>query len=185
KAGSRFSDKIYNSINRLLVKSSCGNIRYLTVAGFVAALVVGTYYSRQLEIGDVSIGKALFYANHPYNVAYDRIIDKGFAGVSQLTIIAEGHKAGVFREVAALNALEKFQRYKERTKSMAGGSASGVDVIRQLYRMFEEGIPKWAVLPSDSHDVGNMFSYFLMSAGAPALERFVDRDLQNATITVF
>jgi len=51
--------------------------------------------------------------------------------------------------------------------------------------MFEEGIPKWAILPSDSHDVGNMFSYFLMSAGAPALERFVDKDLQNATITIF
>src|SRR5260221_14398126 len=68
---------------------------------------------------------------------------------------------------------------------LAGGSASGVDIIRQLYRMFEEGIPKWTLLPSDSHDVGNMFSYFLMSAGAPALERFVDKDLQNATITIF
>jgi hypothetical protein len=30
-----------------------------------------------------------------------------------------------------------------------------------------------------------MFSYFLMSAGAPALERLVDKDLQNATITIF
>src|SRR5712691_796153 len=185
KAGKRLSDKIYTTINRGLVKISRGNARYVTAVGFVLALLVGTYYSKQLKIGDVSIGKALFYANHPYNVAYDRVIQKGFVGISQLTIVAEGREPGVFREVEALNALERFQRYMERHNAMAGGSASGVDVIRQLYRMFEEGVPKWSLLPTDSHDVGNMFSYFLMSAGAPALERFVDKDLQNATLTIF
>ena len=185
KAGRRLSDKIYTGINRLLVKISRGNTRYVTALGFVLALLIGTYYSRQLKIGDVSIGKALFYATHPYNVAYDRIIEKGFVGISSLTIIAEGREPGVFRQVEALNALERFQRYMERHNALAGGSRSGVDVIRQLYQMFEEGVPKWAILPSDSHDVGNMFSYFLMSAGAPALERFVDKDLQNATLTIF
>jgi hypothetical protein len=185
KAGKRLSDKIYTTINRGLVRISRGNARYVTAVGFVIALLIGTYYSKQLKIGDVSIGKALFYANHPYNVAYDRVIQKGFVGISTLTIVAEGREPGVFRQLEALNALEKFQRYMERQNPMAGGSASGVDVIRQLYLMFEEGIPKWAILPSDAHDVGNMFSYFLMSAGAPALERFVDKDLQNATITIF
>src|SRR5207249_8388455 len=81
--------------------------------------------------------------------------------------------------------LERFQRHMEKYSAMAGGSISGVDIIRQIYQMFEEGMPKWSILPSDSHDIGNMFSYFLMSAGAPALERFVDKDLQNATITIF
>lgn len=50
--------------------------------------------------GDVSIGKALFYAEHPYNTAYDLITKHGFAGVSALTIIADGHEPGVFREVS-------------------------------------------------------------------------------------
>jgi len=185
KAGRRLSDKIYTSINRTLVQISRGNTRYVAAAGFVLALLVGLYYSKQLKIGDVSIGKALFYADHPYNVAYDRIIDKGFVGISQLTIVAEGHEPGVFRRVDALNALERFQRYMEKYSALAGGSMSGVDVIRQIYQRFEEGMPKWAILPSDAHDIGNMFSYFLMSAGAPALERFVDKDLQNATITIF
>jgi predicted RND superfamily exporter protein len=185
KAGKRLSDKIYTTINRGLVRISRGNARYAMVGGFVVALVVGIYYSKQLKIGDVSIGKALFYPQHPYNVAYDGIVNKGFVGISTLTIIAEGREPGVFRDIKALNALEHFQRHMERANPLAGGSTSGVDVIRQLYRMFEEGIPKWAILPSDSHDVGNMFSYFLMSAGAPALERFVDKDLQNATVTIY
>jgi predicted RND superfamily exporter protein len=185
KAGYRLSDRIYIGINRGLVKISRGGVRYVTVASFVLALVVGVYYSHRLKIGDVSIGKALFYEDHPYNVAYDLIIEKEFAGISQLTIIAEGREPGVFRDVRALQALEKFQRYMEKHASMAGGSTSGVDIIRQIYQMFEEGIPKWAILPTESKDIGNMFSYFLMSAGAPALERFVDKDLQNATITIF
>jgi predicted RND superfamily exporter protein len=185
KAGKRFSDKLYNSVNLLLVTISRGNARYVTVAGFVAALLVGIYYSQQLKIGDVSIGKALFYAEHPYNVAYDRIIAKGFAGVSSLTIIAEGREPGLFRKIEALTDLERFQRHMEQHNAMAGGSASAVDMIRQLYQMFEEGMPKWAILPSASKDVGNMFGFFLQSAGAPALDRLVDKNLQNATITIF
>jgi predicted RND superfamily exporter protein len=151
----------------------------------VVALLVGIYYSQQLKIGDVSIGKALFYAEHPYNVAYDRIIAKGFAGVSSLTIIAEGREPGLFRKIEALTDLERFQRHMEQHSAMAGGSASAVDMIRQLYQMFEEGMPKWAILPSASKDVGNMFGFFLQSAGAPALDRLVDKNLQNATITIF
>ena len=185
KAGKRLSDKMYTTINRLLVKMSRGDARYATMVGFVLALIIGVYYAHQLKIGDVSIGRALFYAEHPYNTAYDLVVRKGFVGVSALTIIAEGREPGVFRKPDSLIALEKFQRYMEHQSHLAGGSASGADIIRQMYQMFEEGVPKWAILPSSTKDVGNMFSYFLLSAGAPALERFVDKDLQNATITVY
>jgi hypothetical protein len=183
--GRRLFSKISSGINRALVKLSRGNARYVTAASFALILLVGVYYSRQLKIGDVSIGKALFYADHPYNVAYDRVIEKGFVGIAQLTIIAEGRKPGVFRQIEALHALERLQRHLEHSSPMAGGSASGVDVIRQLYQMFEEGVPKWAILPSEPHHIGNLFGFFLQTAGAPGLERLVDRDLQNATITIF
>jgi len=185
KAGPRVSSKIATGINRALVDLSQGNARYATVASFALVLLVGMYYAGQLKIGDVSVGKALFYADHPYNVAYDRIIEKGFVGISQLTIIAEGREPGVFRQIEALHALEQFQRYMEHNSPLAGGSASGVDVIRQLYQMFEEGVPKWAILPSEPRHIGNLFGFFLQTAGAPGLERLVDRDLQNATITIY
>src|SRR3989449_3757257 len=54
-AGLRLSDKIYTSINRTLVQISRGNTRYVAAAGFVLALLVGLYYSKQLKIADVSI----------------------------------------------------------------------------------------------------------------------------------
>lgn len=185
KAGKRLSDKLYTSINRALVNLTRGDARYVMVGGFVAALAIGMYYSHHLKIGDVSVGKALFYAEHPYNVAYDLIIAKGFAGVSSLTIVAEGKEPGIFRQVEALSALERFQRHMERQNAMAGGSFTAVDMIRQTYQMLEEGIPKWAMLPSGQKNIGNMFGYFLQSAGASSLDRLVDKDLQNATITIF
>jgi len=185
QAGQRLSSKMATGINRALVKLSRGNARSAVTASFALVLLVGLYYSRQLKIGDVSIGKSLFYANHPYNVAYERIIEKGFVGIAQLTIIAEGREPGVFRHTEALNALERFQRYMERNSPKAGGSVSGVDIIRQLYQMFEEGVPKWAILPSEPRHIGNLWGFFLQTAGAPGLERLVDRDLQNATITIF
>jgi uncharacterized protein len=185
KAGQRLSGKVVTGINRALVRVSRGQVRYATAASFALALLVGVYYSRQLKIGDVSIGKTLFYADHPYNLAYDRVIEKGFVSIAQLTIIAEGREPGVFRQIDALNALERFQRYMEHNNPTAGGSASGVDTIRQLYQMFEEGVPKWAILPSEPRHIGNLLGFFLQTAGAPGLERLVDRDLQNATITIY
>ena len=185
RAGRRLSDRIYTGINRRLVRVSRGRARYATATCFGLALLVGIYFAMQIKIGDVSFGKALFYLDHPYNVAYDRIIARDFAGISQLVVIAEGAEPGTFRRVDALHALERFQRHMERSNALAGGSVSGADIIRQIYQRFEEGIPKWAILPKKSVDVGNMFAYFLMSAGAPALERFVDKDLQNATVTIF
>lgn len=150
------------------------------------AVVLTVFFVYQLPHTRVQMNFLDFYPpGHPYNVAYDRIIDREFAGISQLVVIAEGAKPGTFRTVEALHALERFQRHMEHSNALAGGSVSGADIIRQIYQRFEEGIPKWAILPKKSVDIGNMFAYFLMSAGAPALERFVDKDLQNATVTVF
>jgi predicted RND superfamily exporter protein len=184
RLGKRLSDKIYTGINRGLVRISRGGARYATVALFALALAVGLYYSQRIKIGDVSIGKALFYLDHPYNTAYDRIIDKSFVGISQLIIIAEGQERGVFKTSQALNALEQLQKHMEK-HNLAGGSLSAADLIRQIFQQFEENIPKWAIIPDDSHSVGNLLYWYAMSAGVPQLERFVDKDFQNATVTIF
>jgi hypothetical protein len=185
KAGKRLSDKIYASVNRTLVRISRGPVRYAAALSFAVLLLIGLYYAQRLKIGDVTIGKTLFFASHPYNTAYDKIIEKQFAGISQLTIVAEGRKPGAFRQLEALNALEQFQRSMERQNPMAGGSVSLVDLIRQIFRRFQEGVPKWAVLPSESSSIGNLIGIMLMGDGAGALERFIDKNVQHASITIF
>lgn len=177
--GKRFSEKVYMRINRGVVIISRGKARYAVVGAFLLCLVGGIYYSQRMKIGDVSIGKALFYANHPYNVAYDRIIEKGFVGISRLVIIAEGKEPGVFRDPDALQALEKLQKHMEQHE-LAGGSLSAADLVRQIHQQFQEGVPKWAIIPENRHDVGHL----LYVSGALQRE-LVDKELQTAAVTVF
>jgi predicted RND superfamily exporter protein len=183
KAGQRLSDRMYTNINRALVRISQGPMRYATSLSFAVLLLIGLFYSQRLKIGDVTIGKTLFYGGHPYNVAYDKIIEKQFSGISQLVIIAEGREPGAFRQLDALNELERFQRTMERQCPLAGGSVSIVDLLKRFYQRFEENVPKWAVLPSAAHDIGNLIGMMLMSDGS--LERLVDKNVQHASITIY
>ncbi len=183
KAGKRISDKIYTNINRSLVRISYGGWRYAIAASMAVTLVVSGYYAHKLKIGDVSIGKALLYEDHDYNVSYDRINEK-FVGASQLVIIAEGTENDVLKDDMVLKTIERFQKYMERQK-LAGGSITVTNLVRQLYQMYQEGIPKWAIIPDNPRDVGNLFFQFIQSVGADQLDRFVDKDSRNATITIF
>jgi len=166
-----------------MVKISQGGYRYAVLGSFSVLLIIGMSYSRYLKIGDVSIGKALLYPSHDYNVSYDRINEK-FVGASQLIILAEGKGEGVIKDPQVLMTLEKFQRYMEQ-QPLVGGSITITNMARRLYQMFQEGIPKWAIIPDNPRDVGNVFYQFLNTVGADDLDNFLDKNSQNATITVF
>ena len=183
KAGTRFSDHFYNSINRGMVSISQGTARYVIIGGFSVAMVVGMIYSQKLKIGDVSIGKALLYDSHDYNVSYDKVNEK-FVGASQLVILAEGAKEGVIKDPQVLQTLERFQRFMEKQK-LVGGSITITTMARRLYQMFQEGIPKWAIIPDNPRDVGNIFYQFLNTLGSDDLDHFIDKNSQFATITIY
>ena len=70
-------------------------------------------------------------------------------------------------------------------QKLVGGSITVTTWARRLYQMFQEGIPKWAIIPDNPRDVGNIFYQFLNTVGADDLDRFIDKNSQNATITVF
>ena len=183
KAGTRLTDRIYNTINRAMVRISEGGYRYVLVGTFGVLLIIGMVYAERLKIGDVSIGKALLHASHDYNVSYDRINEK-FVGASQLVILAEGQEEGIIKDPQVLVTLEKFQRYMEN-QELVGGSISITTMARRLYQMFQEGIPKWAIIPDNPRDVGNIFYQFLNTLGSDDLDRFLDKTSTNATITIF
>jgi uncharacterized protein len=183
KAGTRFSDRLYNAVNRMMVRISQGTARYYVLGSFTVALIVGMIFAHDLKIGDVSIGKALMYDDHEYNIAYDKINEK-FVGASQLVILAEGKEAGVIKDPNVLQTLEKFQRFMEQ-QNLVGGSITITTMARRLYQMFQEGIPKWGIIPDNPRDVGNIFYQFLNTVGSDDLDLFLDKNSQNATITVF
>ena len=183
KAGRRFSDHLYNTINWMLISLSKGRARYVMVGFFTLLLLVGMAYSRALKIGDVSVGKALLYPDHDYNVSYDEV-NRKFVGASQLVILAEGTEKGAIKDPQTLKALEKFERFFGQQQQVGGGITI-THLVRRFYQMFQEGIPKWAIIPDNPRDVGNIFYQFLNTLGADDLDRFVDKNSQDATITVY
>jgi predicted RND superfamily exporter protein len=183
KAGQRFSDRLYTTLNWTLISLSKGRGRYLIVGCFILLLIIGMAYSHNLKIGDVSIGKALLYPAHDYNVSYDEV-NRQFVGASQLVILADGTQKGAIKDPQALMTLEKFERFLGRQKRVGGGLTITY-LVRRFYQMFQEGIPKWAIIPDNPRDVGNIFYQFLNTLGADDLDRFVDKNSQDATITVY
>ena len=80
---------LYNALERFLITLSEGWKRQAVFAVLIAMVSVGLYFQQKVRIGDTTPGAALLYANHPYNVAFDKVNEK-FLGASQLVIIAEG-----------------------------------------------------------------------------------------------
>jgi hypothetical protein len=182
-ATNRVSDKIYSGITRGLVAMGTGNTRWFAVALFAAVMAFGVYYAQKLRTGDTEIGRALLYANHPYNVAFQKVGEK-FVGLSQLVIIAEGKKPGALKEARTLNQIDLFQRHMEQGDG-AGGSITATTLLKKIFRTFREGDPKWAMLPTRDEDVSQLL--FLMTSGTTRgeMDRFFSPDYTNATITIF
>jgi uncharacterized protein len=182
-ATNRVSDAIYSGIARGLITMGTGNTRWFAVALFASVMAFGLYYAHQLKTGDTEIGRALLYANHPYNVAFQKVGEK-FVGLSQLVIIVEGKKPGALKEARTLNQIDLFQRYMEQGDG-AGGSISATTLLKKIFRTFREGDPKWAMLPTRDEDVSQLL--FLMTSGTSRgeMDRFFSPDYTNATITVF
>ena len=182
-AGHRFSDRVYNGINGALVVLGQGRTRYVLVVLFFLTLVAGGYYSQLLKVGDVSIGKAILHADHPYNVAYD-FVNKHFVGSSQLVIIAEGDAPEAIQNSEVLDKIEQFQKYMEQGPD-TGGSLTLTNMVRRAYRMYHEGEPRWEFVPDNPRDLGNLF-FLIQSGTAPGeMDRYFSHDYRNATVTVF
>lgn len=182
-AGRRFSDRVYDGINRGFVRLATGNMRYGVVAVMGVSLAAGLYFAHYLKVGDTSVGKALLHHDHPYNRAFDFLNSK-FVGSAQLVVIAEGEKPEAIRDRKVLEKLEAFQKYMERGED-TGGSITITNMIRRIYRMYHEGQPRWEIIPDDPDDLGQLF-FMLESSTAPGeMDRFFSRGYEHATVTVF
>jgi predicted RND superfamily exporter protein len=165
---------------RFLVWLSQGSWRYLSVVALVLSLTVGLYLSSKLGVGTVSIGEAIMYSNHPYNIAFRKVSEK-FLGASQMVVVVEGKMEGAIKSEAVLRAMEDFQWYMEQ-QGGAASSVSATSLLKRVFRLFHEGDPNWEILPSH-RDVSNMF--FILSGQSSAAGQLFSEDYRNATVTLY
>jgi predicted RND superfamily exporter protein len=173
---------LYDRFADLALWLATGPRRTAMAAALLAMLAIGTYYSQLLKVGNATLGEALLYPEHPYNVGF-RKANERFLGASQLVVIAEGEKNGALESAPALEGLERFARHME--KQGASGSITPATLLRKIYRTFHEGDPKWSMLPDRDDHVAQLFFLLTSSTRRGELDRFFDASHTNATITLF
>lgn len=183
KAGSRISDRFYEGMCRLLVWLSQENRRYLSVVALVLSFTLGIYLSHQLRVGTVSIGEAIMYSDHPYNVASRKVSEK-FLGASQMVVVVEGKENDAIKNEDVLRSMEEFQYFMQQHGG-AAGSISAISILKRVFRMFHEGDPNWEIIPSRRSDIGNVFFTASDQAGGKDAGRLFSEDYRNATVTLF
>lgn len=177
------ADRIYQGICLVLIRLSRGKVRWVVAGSAVAALVTSVVLSAHLKVGDTTMGAALFYPDHPHNVAFRKVNEK-FVGASQLVIIAEGKKPGAIKDAPTLRQFDLFQRYMEEGEG-AGGSLTATTLLKKIFRTFHEGDPKWEMLPIRPDHISQLFFFLTSGTSRGEMDRFFDPNLTNATITIF
>jgi predicted RND superfamily exporter protein len=184
KITQRPGDRIYMVI--------CHGFIYMTqqwrkwvVVGLIAAIaLVGGIYSSKLKVGDTSAGKAILYADHPYNVAADKL-NREFIGSSQMIVIAEGKKKGAMKNAEALRLLEDLALHAQSLDNV-GGTVTITDIVKRIFRMFHEGDPKWGMLPENPSHLSQTFFLLGASMAPGEMDRYISTPYNtHATMTMF
>jgi predicted RND superfamily exporter protein len=180
----RPGDRIYMTICHGFIYMTQSWRKWGVVALIVCIGLLGGYYSSKLKVGDTSAGKAILYADHPYNIAAEKL-NRDFIGASQMIVIAEGKEKGAMKEADSLRLLEDLQLYAQSLDNV-GGTVTITDVVKRIFRMFHEGDPKWGMLPEEPSHLSQTF-FLLGSSMAPGeMDRFISTpDYTHATMTMF
>jgi predicted RND superfamily exporter protein len=153
------------------------------VVALILSFTLGLYLSHQLSVGTVSIGEAIMYSDHPYNIASRKVGEK-FLGASQMVVVIEGKEDEAIKNEDVLRSMEEFQYYM-RQHGGAAGSISALSILKRVFRMFHEGDPNWEIIPSRRSDIGNVFFTASDQSGGKDAGRLFSQDYRNATITLF
>ena len=179
KAGTRLSDRFYAGMCQWLVWLSQGGRRYISVVALVLSMTLGVYWSMQLEVGTVSIGDALMYPDHPYNIAFHKV-DTNFIGTSRLVVVLEGKVDQALKTDEMLQAMEEFRWHMEQNGG-AAGSTGAARLLKRMLRLYREGDPNWEILPTSLANSNHLFFNLLM--GAPDV--YVSQDYRDTTVTLY
>jgi uncharacterized protein len=147
-------------------------------------VLVATWLSFKVQIGEPEPGSPLLYRDHDFNVSSKAINDR-FPGSEELFIIARTEEKGGLKRPEVIKALADFQNYMLLDPTM-GGAKGLNNLVMQVNQMTRNDDPRWAVVPNRASDVGGLMFMYMMSAPVPgALLEFLDTDEQVANMVFY
>ena len=147
-------------------------------------VLVATWLSFKVQIGEPEPGSPLLYRDHDFNVSSKAINDR-FPGSEELFIIARTEEKGGLKRPEVIKALADFQNYMLLDPTM-GGAKGLNNLVMQVNQMTRNDDPRWAVVPNRASDVGGLMFMYMMSAPVPgALLEYLDTDEQVANMVFY
>src|SRR3990172_3882130 len=153
---------LYRIFSSIALFSSTRRWAVGTCLFFLTVTVLSGWWASQRGIGVVHPGTPLLWPNSPYNTAIKRINER-FAGSDVLQVVVEDNRVEGVRNSAALDLMQRFQRYMERDTEV-GGTFSFADLVPQVNRLFHGGFPKWGVVPEADADGAMLFQLAMTGA---------------------
>ncbi len=149
----------------------------------LVVLVVSGFYATQVTVGDALPGTPLLWPNHPYNVDAKAINDT-FQGSDQMFVVIAGAQPNALKDPELLFNVDNFQRYLE-TQPQIGGTVSVTDLIGPVNANLHEGNRRFEELGPTADTNGELLFMYLTGTDPGDMDRFVDTDFKDGSVTMF
>lgn len=163
---------------------SVSRVRYLMAGWTLIVFVVCGYFALGLKVGDANPGSPILWSESQYNQDSAAINSK-FQGADRMFIVVgDDDKPDLAKTPEILKSLQEFQRFIE-VQPEIGGTLSISDVLPSVNRTLREGSPRYEELGATQDINGELLYMFEAGAEPGDMDRFVDTDRANASVTLF
>src|SRR5690554_3898575 len=176
---SRLLHRVLDLCFRIVVSRT----RYLVVGWTVVVFIACGYYATFLKVGDANPGSPILWADSQYNLD-SKAINENFQGADQMFVVLDSGKSDGVKSPETLESIQKFQRFMELQPEV-GGTLSLADILPAVNRTLREGNPRYEELGETQYINGELLYLYEVNAEPGDLDRYVDTDRSNGSITLF
>jgi predicted RND superfamily exporter protein len=112
-----------------------------------------------------------------------RMADKYLAGTRVIQVLLEGNAPNTIKNPDILRRMDELSTFISKQPLPIGKIQSFVDFFKQISLALDPGVPP--KLPDSEEAVAQLLLLYSMGGDEDDLTRLVDRDFQNAVITIF
>lgn len=162
---------------------SVSKARYFMAGWTLVVFLVCGYFALWLKVGDANPGSPILWPESQYNQDSAAINSK-FQGADRMFIVVGDDTPDLAKTPEVLKSLQKFQRFIELQPEV-GGTLSISDILPSVNRTLREGNPRYDELGA-SQDINGELLYMFEAGAEPGdMDRYVDTDRGNASVTLF
>lgn len=158
-------------------------MRYAAVGSAALIFVLGSIYAFNLKVGDANPGSPILWGDSVYNQDA-AAINQRFQGADRMFVVVSGDKTDALKEPAALRTMAELQAFLE-SQPEVGGTVSMADLVPEMKRVLREDNPRYREFGSSAADNGEIMYLFTSSTDPGDIDRFVEPQYKDASVTVF